>query len=57
MSAMSWPSMRIWPEVGSTSLLIIRISVVLPEPDVPTMTQMLRGSMVRVTRSTTTVPL
>ena len=44
------------PEVGSTSRLIIRSSVVLPEPDVPTIAAIVRGSTVRLTSSTTVVP-
>jgi hypothetical protein len=33
---MSWPSKTIEPDVGSSSLMIVRPSVVLPQPDSPT---------------------
>jgi hypothetical protein len=37
--AMSTPSIRIWPLVGSISRLTILRLVVLPQPDGPTRTQ------------------
>ena len=33
---MSLPSKKIFPEVGSISLMIVRPSVVFPQPDSPT---------------------
>ncbi len=54
-SRVSFPSISTRPEVGSTSRLIIRSSVDFPEPEVPTMTVMVRGSMSIDTSSTTVV--
>src|SRR5690606_1724155 len=48
----SSPPMRISPEVGSTSRLIIFIVVVLPHPDGPTKTTSSPAGMSRVTLST-----
>ncbi len=41
------------PEVGSTSRLIILSSVDLPDPEVPTIVVIVRGSMTIDTSSTT----
>ena len=43
------------PEVGSTSRLIMRSSVVLPEPEVPTMTRRCAARSTSETSSTTVV--
>ena len=45
---MSSPSISIVPELGSTMRLIMRSSVVLPEPDEPTSTVVLRDGMTRL---------
>ena len=47
--AVSWPSMRIVPEVGGIRRLIIRSRVDLPLPEVPTRTVMVPGSTRRLT--------
>ena len=45
---MSCPSISTVPEVGSTIRLIMRIRVVLPEPDDPTSTVICRAGMTRL---------
>ncbi len=52
MERASSPLTRMEPELGSTSRLTIRSSVVLPEPEVPTMAAMVPVSTVSVTSST-----
>jgi hypothetical protein len=52
----SSPSMMIRPDVGSTSRLIIRIVVVLPQPDGPTSTAISPASTSRESSLTATVP-
>ncbi len=49
---MSRPSKTILPAVGSSSLMIVRPSVVLPQPDSPTMPSVSPGCTVRSTPST-----
>src|SRR6185312_3297312 len=49
-------SISIAPELSSTMRLIIRRSVVLPEPEEPTSTVVLREGMTRLKFSTATVP-
>ena len=51
-SAVSAPSIRTRPEVGSTSRLIMRSSVDLPEPEVPTTLVIVCGSTIIETSST-----
>ena len=58
---LSWPatsssSISTWPAVGSTIRLIIRSSVVLPQPDEPTNTVVCRLGMVKVKSRTASVP-
>jgi len=52
----SSPSISIRPDDGSTMRLIMRRSVVLPEPDDPTSTVVLRDGSTRLKSSTATVP-
>ncbi len=52
-AVVSLPSMSTRPDVGSTSRLIIRSNVDLPEPDVPTIVVIVRGSITIDTSSTT----
>jgi hypothetical protein len=52
---MSWPSSRIWPLSHSSSRLISRSSVDLPEPDAPISAVMRPGSMRSDTPSTARV--
>src|SRR5688500_7669551 len=55
-SRMLSPSISISPALGSTIRLIMRRSVVLPLPDEPTRTVVLRDGIVRVKSLTATVP-
>src|SRR5215212_9413805 len=48
----SWPSIKIWPDDGSTSRLIIFKVVVLPQPLGPTRTQTSPASITRERSST-----
>ncbi len=55
MGSSDWmllPSMPISPDVGSISRFTMRSNVVLPEPDVPTRTQVLPSGTPKLTRST-----
>ena len=54
-TSVSWPSMSTRPEVGSISRLIMRSSVDLPAPDVPTTTAIAPASTTQRTSSTTIV--
>src|SRR6476469_180829 len=54
--ATSTSSMRTWPAVASTIRLTILSSVVLPHPDEPTRTVVLRDGMTRLKSSTAVVP-
>ena len=54
--ATSTPSIRTCPEVGSTIRLIIRSSVVLPQPDEPTNTVVWWDGSTKLKSSTATVP-
>ncbi len=54
--AMSTPSMRIWPDVGSIMRLIMRRSVVLPHPEDPTRTVAWWAGRTKLKSSTATVP-
>ena len=54
--AMSSPSIRMFPSLGSTMRLIIRSRVVLPQPDEPTNTVVLCDGMTRLKSSTAAVP-
>ena len=56
LSRVSRPSIRTRPALGSTSRLIIRSSVVLPEPEVPTTATISPSSMLIDTSSTTVAP-
>ena len=53
---MSTPSSSIVPDVGSIRRLIIRIDVVLPQPDGPTSVVIFPAGAVIVRLSTATVP-
>ncbi len=54
--ATSTSSISTCPEVGSTILLIIRSSVVLPQPDEPTSTVVWWDGRTKLKSSTATVP-
>ncbi len=54
--ATSAPSTMTVPDVGSTIRLIIRIDVVLPQPDGPTKTVSVPSGTSRFRLSTATVP-
>jgi hypothetical protein len=49
---MSWPSKRICPALGSSSLIRVRASVVLPQPDSPTSPTVSPSCRVKLTSST-----
>ena len=50
------PSISMTPAVGSTMRLIMRSSVVLPQPEEPTKTVVLREGSTRLKSSTARVP-
>ena len=50
------PSIRMRPEVGSMSRLIIRSVVVLPQPDGPTRTESSPSPISRLSSPTATLP-
>src|SRR3546814_14375118 len=52
MPAISCPSMRIWPSLGSSKPAIMRSSVVLPQPEGPSSTKNSPALMSRLTSST-----
>ena len=56
VSAMSWPPMMIWPQVGVSSPEIMRSSVVLPQPEGPSSAKNSFWAMSRVTLSTAMTP-
>ena len=55
ISAMSWPSIRTWPSLGTSRPASMRSNVVLPQPDGPSSAKNSPGAMSRLTLSTATV--